>query len=335
MQKTDLNGPAAFVIPHWSQGSEMERKWLDLTLESIKAQTDTNWVILIGDGNSPSAEAKDYLRKLEKDMPGKFFPIFMPHSDGPGHARNVAIQVAKEKGYPFIVFIDADDLTHPWRVEVTRGIFKNNPNVGVVYSTFNVIDENGKPTPYAECSQSIVEILESHSNPPHGKDAWIDIATEVGYTNLTSTTSVLTSIAAAIPFPGEKASEDYYAWLCYSASGAEFAYTPLTPTNYRIPRNTQGSASRSREGGKSKFYETKCRVDAAGVEKAIELATKRGVIDAKKADDIRAKFYVKEAVTMFREKEMGLAKMCVENAVKFNAALARDLIAEKGLSSLA
>ncbi len=334
MEKFNLDGPAAFVIPHWSQGSEMERKWLDETLERIKLQTDPNWVILIGDGNSPSAEAKEYLKKLEKDYNGKLKVIYMAHSDGPGHARNECIKYAYEQKYPFIVFIDADDLTHPWRVEVARGIFKNNPKAGVVYSTFNVIDENGKPTPYSKCSQSIVEILESHSHPPQGKDAWIEICTEAGYTNLTSTTSVLTGIARDIPFPGEKASEDYYAWLCYSASGAEFAFTPLTPTNYRIPQHTQGSASRSREGGKSKFYETKCRVDAAGVEKAIELAKKRGALDEKKANDIRAKFYVKEAVTMFRENEQGLAKMCVENARKFNAGIADKLIQEKGLSSL-
>ncbi len=334
MEKFNLDGPAAFVIPHWSQGSAMERKWLDETLERIKLQTDPNWVILIGDGNSPSAEAKDYLNQLEQEYAGKLKVLYMNHSDGPGHARNVCIQYAYEQKYPFIVFIDADDLTHPWRVEVVRDIFKKNSNAGVVYSTFNVIDENGKPTPYAKCSQSIVEILESHSNAPQGKDAWINICTEAGYTNLTSTTSVLTGIARDIPFPGEKASEDYYAWLCYSASGAEFVFTPLTPTNYRIPQNTQGSASRSREGGKSKFYETKCRVDAAGVEKAIELAQKRGALDEVKANDIRAKFYVKEAVTMFRENEMGLAKMCVDNAVKRNAALANKLIAEKGLSSL-
>lgn len=334
MERYDLDGPAAFVIPHWSQGSEMERKWLDETLARIQAQTDPNWVVLIGDGNSPSAEAKDYLRKLEKDYTGKMKIVFMEHSDGPGHARNECIKYANGKKYPFIVFIDADDLTHPWRVEVTRDIFKKNPKAGVVYSTFNIIDEHGTPTPYSQCSQSIVEILESHSNPPQGPDAWIDICTEAGYTNLTSTTSVLTQIALNVPFPGEKASEDYYAWLCYSASGAEFVFTPLTPTNYRIPRNTQGSASRSREGGKSKFYETKCRVDAAGVEKAIELATKRGAIDAKKAADIRAKFYVKEAVTMFREKEMGLAKMCVDNALKHNEGIAKKLIAEKGLSEL-
>ena len=334
MEKFNLDGPAAFVIPHWSQGSEMERKWLDETLERIKLQTDPNWVVLIADGNSPSAEAKDYLRKLEKDFNGKLKVLFMEKSDGPGHARNVAIKYAYEQKYPFIVFIDADDLTHPWRVEVTRDIFKKNPNAGVVYSTFNIINENGLPTPYHKCSQSIIEILEAHSNPPQGKEAWISICSEAGYVNLTSTTSVLTGIALAIPFPGEKASEDYYAWLCYSASGAEFVFTPLPPTNYRIPQNTQGSASRSREGGKSKFYETKCRVDAAGVEAAIGLATKRGAIDDKRAAEIRTKFFIKEAVTMFRENELGLAKTCVENALKHNAALAGKLVAEKGLSSL-
>jgi len=190
-----------------------------------------------------------------------------------------------------------------------------------------VINENGKPRP--------TQVLPIHRGDPgiaqqraQGKDAWIDICTEAGYTNLTSTTSVLTGIAKEIPFPGEKASEDYYAWLCYSASGAEFVFTPLTPTNYRIPQNTQGSASRSREGGKSKFYETKCRVDAAGLE-SHRIGPKAGRLGRNKANDIRAKFYVKEAVTMFRENEMGLAKMCIDNAVKRNAALANKLVAEK------
>ena len=36
MEKFNLDGPAAFVIPHWSQGSEMERKWLDEIVAGTK-----------------------------------------------------------------------------------------------------------------------------------------------------------------------------------------------------------------------------------------------------------------------------------------------------------
>lgn len=311
------HGTAAFIMPHWSKdGSDMDRAWLDATLESIKHQTDPNWKIVIADGNSPSETAKDYLRKLETDFAGKLEVIFMEQSDGPGHARNVAIQKAYADGHPFLVFLDADDLAHPRRVEVARTIFLEQPEVGVVYSTFTVIDEYGTVVPREQLSESIVEILESHEsgNPPQGKHAWIAIATETGYTNLTSATSVRTAIAYAHQFPPEKVSEDYYTWLVYSASGAAFAYTPHTPTSYRIPQNTEGSASRSREGGKSGFYTTKCRVDAAGFKKAANLALERDDITAAQQDTLLVKFFLKEAETMGREAELELARQCYRHA---------------------
>ncbi|MBN1890605.1 MAG: glycosyltransferase family 2 protein [Thermoflexales bacterium] len=332
MQKFDVaNGPAVFIMPHWSQQAGMEREWLDQTLDSIKKQTDPNWKILIADGNSPSQEAKDYLRQLEREFDGKFEAIFMPHSDGPGHARNVAIQQAYRAGYPFIVFLDADDLTHPRRVEIARKTFLENPAAGVVYSTFSVIDEHGQPVPHEKLSQSIVEILESHeANPPQGKDAWIQIATETGYTNLTSTTSVRTRIAYEHPFPPEKASEDYYAWLVYSASGAEFVYTPLTPTQYRIPQFTEGSASRSREGGRHGFYATKCRVDSMGFQAALKLALGRGAVSPAQADRLNVKFLIKEAETMGREQELDLAKSCYQQALEVSPDLTQAIVRELG-----
>ena len=324
-------GSAVFIMPHWSQdGSEMDRAWLDVTLESIRKQTDPNWKLLIADGNSPSEKAKDYLRKLEQEFGGKLDVIFMDHSDGPGHARNVAIKKAYENGHPFVVFLDADDIAHPLRVEIARKTFLEHPEVGVVYSTFDVIDERGNLVPREQLSQSIVEILESHEggNPPQGKDAWITIATETGYTNLTSTTSVRTEIAYTHPFPPEKASEDYYTWLVYSASGAEFAYTPLTPTQYRIPQYTEGSASRSREGGKHGFYSTKCRVDAMGFEAAAKLAFERGAITQEQQQTLHIRFLLKEAETMGREEELDLAKQCYNQAMEMESDITMQILKE-------
>lgn len=323
-------GPAVFIMPHWSQeGSDMDREWLDATLESIKKQTDPNWKILIADGSSPSKKAKDYLKKLEDEFGGKLEVIFMEHSDGPGHARNVAIKKAYESGYPFLVFLDADDIAHSQRVEIARKMFLEKPETGVVYSTFEVIDEYGNLVPQDKLSQSIVEILESHEhNPPQGKEAWIKIATETGYTNLTSTTSVRTEIAYKYPFPPEKVSEDYYTWLVYSASGTEFVYTPLTPTKYRIPQHTEGSASRSREGGKHGFYTTKCRVDTMGFQAAAKMALERGSITQEKKEELQIKFLIKEAETMGREQELDLAKGCYHQALEIHKEIAFDIIKE-------
>lgn len=312
----------------------IERQWLDQTLASIRAQTDPNWKIIIADGNSPSEEAKAYLRQLEQEFGGKLEVIFMPHSDGPGHARNVALEHAYQAGYPCIVFLDADDLAHPQRVEIARQTFLTQLEVGLVYSTFQVIDEESQPVPAAQLSQSILEILESHeTNPPQGPDAWIQIATETGYTNLTSTTSVRTEIAHAYPFPPEKVSEDYYTWLVYSASGAAFYYTPLTPTQYRIPQHTAGSASRSREGGKHGFYTTKCRVDSLGFREAARMALERGVITPEQHTQLQIKFLLKEADTMGREQEMDLAGQCYAQAVAADRDLTAQLVHELGFAT--
>ena len=339
MNKFDMaNGPAVFIMPHWSkEGTELERAWLNATLNSIKAQTDSNWKIVIADGNSPSDAAKAYLRQLVGEFGGKLEVIFMERSDGPGHARNVAIKRAHEAGYPFIVFLDADDITGAERVEAARKLFLNNPAIGVVYTTFEIIDEHGNSVPREKLSQSIVEILESHDsgNPPQGKDAWIKIATETGYTNLTSATAVRTEIAYHHPFPPEKVSEDYYTWLVYSASGAEFAYTPVAPTRYRIPQNTAGSASRTREGGKHGFYATKCRVDEAGFDNASEIAMNNGAISAERAKTLKVKFLLKEAETMGREQEFELAKACYANAVRVDAAIAAEQLQGFGFTDRA
>jgi hypothetical protein len=330
------NGAAVFIMPHWSkEGSDMDRAWLAATLDSIKRQTDPNWKILIADGNSPSEKAKDYLRQLEKDFAGKLEVIFMEQSDGPGHARNVAIQKAYVDGHPFIVFLDADDIAHPQRVEIARKTFLERSEVGVVYSTFEVIDEYDKVVPREQLSESIVEILESHEsgNPPQGLNAWIAISTETGYTNLTSATSVRTEIAYKYQFPPEKVSEDYYTWLVYSASGAAFAYTPLTPTSYRIPQNTEGSASRSREGGKAGFYSTKCRVDAAGFDAASKLALERGDITAERKNTLQIKFFLKEAETMGREEQLDLAGRCYKKALEQDEDMTARILKEFGFEN--
>ncbi|OGI11520.1 MAG: hypothetical protein A2Y40_01590 [Candidatus Margulisbacteria bacterium GWF2_35_9] len=331
------NGSAVFIMPHWSNGgSGLEKKWLDKTLESIKNQTDSNWKILIADGNSPSKDAVDYLNQLEKEFNGKLEVIHMEHSDGPGHARNVAIKKAYADGHPFIVFLDADDIASPKRVEIARKTFLENKDAGVVYSTFKVIDEFNNVVPREKLSQSIVEILESHDNaPPQGKGTWIQIATETGYTNLTSATSVRTEIAHANLFPPEKVSEDYYAWLVYSASGAEFVYTPDSPTLYRIPQNTEGSVSRSREGGKKGFYTTKCRVDEAGFNAASSIALKRGDISDSQKTKLYVKFMLKEAETMGREEQLELAEMCYSKAVDIDKDIAANLVKELDFSNRA
>jgi hypothetical protein len=91
-----------------------------------------------------------------------------------------------------------------------------------------------------------------------------------------------------------------------SALGANFKYTPLIPTKYRIPTFMKYQASRTRIGP-SNFNQIKARVDSDGFSKAIEIALTRNMIKPEEIPLIKAKFYKRLAKSMRREMENELA----------------------------
>jgi glycosyltransferase involved in cell wall biosynthesis len=212
------NGTATFVMPHWSEGDEASKKYIDETIDSIIAQTDDNWQLIIVDDLSPSEEIKKFLETLKDKAPGKIHIIYSDKNQGPGVCRNIGIDWAAEQGSPFVLFNDADDISHKDRLKISRQILAEDSDATVVYTTFDVIDENSNVVPREKLSPSIIEIIDSHKgNPPQGENAWIAIATETGYTNLTSATTVRIDAAKDYPFPPAKVSEDSHTWMRYAA----------------------------------------------------------------------------------------------------------------------
>jgi hypothetical protein len=117
----------------------------------------------------------------------------------------------------------------------------------------------------------------------------------------------------------------------YSAGGGKFVYTPETPTLYRIPQDTEGSASRSREGGKRGFYETKVRVDTEGFTEAVKLALNNGKLDPADKDEVLIGFYVKLGETMAKEEQMDLAEDQIALAVAISKEKTLADVKKKGL----
>ena len=132
------------------------------------------------------------------------------------------------------------------------------------------------------------------------------MGTETGITNITSSTAVRIHFAYRCPFPNERASEDFHSWIRMSALGANFKYTSLIPTKYRIPTFIKYQASRTRIGP-SNFNKIKARVDSDGFSKAIEIALTRDIIKPEEIPLIKAKFYKRLAKSMRREMEYELA----------------------------
>ena len=301
---------SAFIIPYYAnEYKQRGRKKLLIadTIEGLFLQTDEDWSAIIVVDMHPSIEISEYLNTLKQKYYPKIDIILLEQNVGQGVCRNLGVLKALERGQSIILFNDSDDISHPRRLEVVKKIFLENPQVDVVYSTFEVIDENNILTPAEKISTPILEILESHIQPPlEGNNIWIKMGTETGITNITSSTAVRIQFAYRCPFPNERASEDFHCWIRMSALGANFKYTPLIPTKYRIPNFMKYQASRTRIG-LSNFNQIKARVDSDGFSKAIEIALARNMIKPEEIPMIKAKFYKRLAKSMSREMEKELA----------------------------
>lgn len=311
------NTKSMFIIPYHADNNKEEweeKRMITDTIEGLFTQTDGDWnAILVVNGHS-----KGLVSNYLSDLKGKYYPkidiISLDRIVGPGVARNLAIMRAIEKGCSFVLFNDADDISHPKRLEVVKSIFLEKPEVDVIYSTFEVIDENNHQIPRNKISSPILEILESHEvNPIEGNDIWIKMGTETGYINATSSTAVRAKFAYQCPFPNERASEDFHSWMRMSAFGANYKYTSLIPTKYRIPSFMTYQASRTRIGP-SNFNRIKTKVDCDGFSKAIEIALVRNIIRPEEIPMLKAKFYRRLAKSMLREKEYELANNLIGKA---------------------
>jgi len=320
MTQTSNRISSVFIIPHYAAENEQEtdrkKPLIADTIDGLFSQTDEEWCAIIVVDTKPDEKTNDYLIQLKQ----KYFPkidiIFLERNVGAGVSRNVGVLKALERGHSIILFNDSDDISHPKRLEVVKNIFLENPHIDVVYSTFEVIDENNKAIPVEKISSPILEILESHLQTPlEGENIWIKMGTETGITNITSSTAVRIKYAYQCPFPNEKASEDFHTWMRMSASGANFKYTPLIPTKYRIPSFKKYQASRIRIG-LNNFNRIKARVDSDAFSKAIEIALSKNIIKPEEIPTLKSKFYKRLAKSMKRERENDLVTELLNKAAQ-------------------
>lgn len=324
------NGVATFVMPHWRMDNELSKVHLDEAIESVVKQTDENWHLVIIDDCSPCKEAVEYLDSIKERLGNKVTVIKMSENRGSGMVRNEGIAWAYNNHSPIVLFLDSDDVSHPRRLEIVRKHFMEEPSVNVVYSTFKIIDEFGKETPDEKIDPAILEIMDGHrNNVVEGENAWIQIATEKNYTNLTSSTAVRTDLAYETPFPDIRVSEDAHTWLRYGAHKGIFVYDETIPSLYRIPAvSTEASASRERL---ENFCVRKIETDTDGFFKAMEIALDNGNITEDQKDDITARFYIKLGESIKFAGESALARDLVKEAMQLNEQLATKLAEEKGL----
>lgn len=321
---------ATFVMPHWRNENYFSKAYLDKAIESIEKQSDTNWHLVIIDDCSPCQEVIDYLECIKQRLKDKVTIFKLEKNSGAGVARNKGIEWAHQHHSDIVLFLDADDICDYRRLEVVRSHFVNNRNAIVVYSSFELIDEYGASVPEDKIPAAIKEILDGHmENVVEGENAWIKIATEKNYTNLTSATAVKTSIAYNNMFPSVRVSEDTHTWLRYGANKGEFVFDNTIPSLYRIPLQANViSASRDRIDD---FCEQKVIVDTDGFVKAMEIAKKNGFMSEIDENELYVRFWVKLAESMYYAGSEKLKNELIARATGLNCCLTAKLIRDKGI----
>ena len=245
-----MNNTAAFIMPVNIRGNEMELRHFRQSVESIKNQTDNNCILIMVDDYSDDKAVYDTIDEIKNDLKDKLHVIYSDKNYGTGTARNKGVQYANEIGAPFILFNDTDDISDPRRLELVRKAFEEDDTVNVVYTSFDVIDENDNVVPHDRINMSVREIIDGHkADIAEGENSWITIATKKKYTNLTSCTAVRTSLAYQEPFPVGSASEDSHTWVRYGAHPGKFVFLRDIKGKYRICSNV---ASRSRSKNSNK-----------------------------------------------------------------------------------
>ena len=105
-------------------------KFIGATIESVLAQTWSNWeLILVNDGTTDGAA--DIARRYCAAHPDRIRCISHPggRNLGPGASRNAGVREARGA---YLAFVDADDIWLPERLEAHVAMFERHPEAALV-----------------------------------------------------------------------------------------------------------------------------------------------------------------------------------------------------------
>jgi glycosyltransferase involved in cell wall biosynthesis len=139
VQPTSETAPAArpwvsIVVPTFDRV-----EYLRPALDSVFAQTWTDWELIIADDGS-GEDLRAYLRDLGSRPRVKV--LWLEHRGVPAAVRNAAIREAMGT---HVAFLDSDDLWAPRKLERQLALLAARPECGWSYTAFRQVDRRGAP----------------------------------------------------------------------------------------------------------------------------------------------------------------------------------------------
>lgn len=113
-------------------------QFLPPTIQSVLAQTLTDWELIIADDGS-GEETRTYLRSLSDP---RVRVLFLAHTGRPGAMLNAALRGARGE---YVAFLDSDDLWLPRKLELQVASLRRHPARRWGCTAFALIDAAGRP----------------------------------------------------------------------------------------------------------------------------------------------------------------------------------------------
>jgi glycosyltransferase involved in cell wall biosynthesis len=113
-------------------------EYLRPAIESVFAQTLTDWELIIADDGSGD-DTRAYLQSLEDP---RVKVLWLAHTGRPSVVSNIALREARGE---YVAFLDSDDLWLPRKLQVQLESLRNHPQRAWSYTKFAVVDGSGQP----------------------------------------------------------------------------------------------------------------------------------------------------------------------------------------------
>jgi glycosyltransferase involved in cell wall biosynthesis len=110
-------------------------QWLQQSIDSVLAQTLTDWELIIVDDGSTD-ETADILARYDDP---RITIVTLPKNVGRARARNLALEIARGR---YIAICDSDDVSAPTRFEEHAAFLDANPQIGIVSSHLRLLAAN-------------------------------------------------------------------------------------------------------------------------------------------------------------------------------------------------
>ena len=206
-------------------------EYIKETIESVLAQTYTNWEMIIVDDGSKDNSINTIKEYCEKDKRIKLYQ----HENGENKGIVESVKLGVEKSTTdWIVFLESDDAILPKYLETKIEVIKKHPDVKFIFNDVNMFGDKERIKEYQKHFIISKGILSQYSYPTNLLKHFIGINLVPTFSVVMLKREILEDIDYNVKF---KPILDWYLWAQLAVDN-KFYYIDEKLTNWRMHRNS-------------------------------------------------------------------------------------------------